>query len=187
MTLTGLWALSRLAGMKRVKWLATSFIGAFVAPFVVCGLLDIRINISPSLPIGLYGPTSAGAVQIVEFCPPEPYAGLAVHRGYRTAGSCPDRATPLLKPVAAREGDWVEVKQAGVVVNGRLLPNSAPSVADTAGRPLPVLRIDPTRVEPGRVWVLSSYSARSFDSRYFGPISLTSIRATLRPVLVWNR
>ena len=34
------------------------------------------------------------------------------------------------------------------------------------------------------VWVVSDYHPRSFDSRYFGPISKALIRHYLRPLLV---
>ena len=72
----------------------------------------------------------------------------------------------------------------GVSVNGVRLPNSAPRTRDTAGRPLTPWPFGTYRVEPGTIWVVSSYEARSFDSRYFGPIRNSQVLDHLRPLLV---
>jgi len=37
-------------------------------------------------------------------------------------------------------------------------------------------------VEPGTVWVASTYNAGSYDSRYMGPIPTSQIRRRLRPL-----
>jgi conjugative transfer signal peptidase TraF len=143
----------------------------------------IRVNASSSLPIGLYIKTSARKANLVEFCPPEPFASFSKGRGYRPGGSCPDAAAPLMKPVVAAEGDTVEVSARGVAVNGRLLPNSAPRTADSQNRPLRHWPFGKYRVAAGTVWVVSSFNQRSFDSRYFGPIPRVCIRSRLRPLL----
>ena len=145
--------------------------------------LGIRINISPSLPFGLYRVDTTGAANLAEFCPQAPFGDFANARGYRHAGSCPDGGSPLLKPIIAQAGDTVSVSPDGIRVNGRLLPNSAARGTDTAGRPLSPWRFGTYNVEAGKVWVLSSYHPRSFDSRYFGPIPETAIRERLRPLL----
>jgi conjugative transfer signal peptidase TraF len=144
----------------------------------------IRVNASPSLPVGLYIADLRPMASLVEFCPSQPYAALANSRGYRDAGRCPDGGTPLLKPVVAREGDEVIVSAQGVLVNGTRLPNSAPRTRDTAGRPLTPWPFGTYRVQPGAIWVVSSYEARSFDSRYFGPIRESQVLDHLRPLLV---
>src|SRR5262249_16073610 len=93
--------------------------------FQLCGWFGIRFNLSPSLPAGLYISTKAPA-RLIEFCPAEPYAALAIQRGYRDDGACPDGAMPLLKPIVAEAGDAVDVSVIGIAVNGSLLRNSAP-------------------------------------------------------------
>ena len=55
--------------------------------FDVAGL---RLNTSPSLPVGLYITTADPAAVLVEFCPAPPFAGLARDRRYRSAGNCKD-------------------------------------------------------------------------------------------------
>lgn len=180
----GPWDRFKSTDRRRAKQVGVTIGGVFVGAFVLCGVADIRINASPSLPIGLYMAIADAQATLVEFCPPEPYASLAIRRGYRTDGVCPDGATPLLKPIVARAGDLVEISEAGVHVNGRLLKGSAPRTLDTSGRPMPVWPLRVQRVRHGTVWVVSSYNPRSFDSRYFGPIAVRTIMARVRPVVV---
>ena len=65
-----------------------------------------------------------------------------------------------------------------VTVNGVALPNTAAMPA------LPGWPAGRYIVQPGEVWLFSSYSAGSFDSRYFGPVVLASVRGIARPVAV---
>jgi conjugative transfer signal peptidase TraF len=151
--------------------------------FATCGIVGLRINASPSLPIGLYITSSESLGDLIAFCPTEPFASFALSRGYRDAGACGDGGAPLLKPVVARTGDLVEVSVVGIAVNDHLLPNTAPLRVDTKGRPLTAWPRGRYVVEPDSVWVASSYSPRSFDSRYFGPIPISSIRDHVKPLL----
>jgi conjugative transfer signal peptidase TraF len=127
--------------------------------------------------------SSVSRSNLVVFCPAEPFAQLSVERGYRTRGNCPDGAEPLAKPIAARPGDIVELSATGTAVNGRLLPNTSPLATDTAGRPLSHWTFGRHVVARGTVWVASSYSSRSFDSRYFGPVKASQVREHVRPLL----
>lgn len=143
----------------------------------------IRVNASASLPIGLYRTTSDATARLVEFCPSEPYASLSAKRAYRGKGDCPDGAEPLMKPIVAVPGDLVQISSRGVAVNKRLLRNSAPLTLDTHNRPLQHWPFGTYRVFPGTAWVISSFNGRSFDSRYFGPISVSSVLFHMRPLI----
>ncbi len=88
-----------------------------------------------------------------------------------------------MKPIVAVSGDTVQISQQGVAVNGRLLPNSATRWFDTKNRPLTHLPFGKYPVDTGTVWVISSFNPRSFDSRYFGPVPIASIRFHLRPLV----
>jgi conjugative transfer signal peptidase TraF len=155
--------------------------------FQLWGNLGLRINTSPSLPVGLYMTTADASSPFVEFCPPEPYARLAITRGYRDVGNCPDGAAPLLKPVIAEAGDSVEVSPRGLAVNGRLIPNTAAVRADTEGRLLAAWPSGRYQVQDGMTWVASSYHPRSFDSRYFGPIATWRIRDHVRAIVTGGK
>jgi conjugative transfer signal peptidase TraF len=146
--------------------------------------LGIRINSSPSLPVGLYQVASGPDATLIEFCPAEPFASIANARGYRQPGNCPDGGSPLMKPVVARASDSVQLSERGVAVNGRAIQNSAPLLKDTAGRPLTPWPFGTYLVQPGTVWVVSDYQPRSFDSRYFGPVPEALIRNRLQPLFV---
>ena len=166
--------------------IAVFALAVVVIAFQICGWLGIRINTSPSLRLGFYIATSDATDALIEFCPTEPFASLALSRGYRDRGSCPDGGAPLLKPIIANQGDVVEFSGKGISVNGKLLPNTEPLAEDTRGRSLQPWPVGRYVVQPGLLWVASSYSKRSFDSRYFGPVSTASIREHLRPLLtVW--
>ena len=175
----GLWDRSRNASRAVLITLAVC-----VATFQAFRVLGIRMNTSPSLPVGLYINTQDPAANLVEFCPIEPFATLAIVRGYRDPGACPDGAAPLLKPIVARSGDVVEFSTAGISVDGVFLRNTAPLSKDTKGRPLVAWPFGRYVVAPETVWVASTYHPRSFDSRYLGPVATSTIRSHLRALLI---
>jgi conjugative transfer signal peptidase TraF len=180
MAVTGLFNKLRKA-RPAARPIALTVLIVMVGTFGICGLAGLRINGSPSLPVGLYLVTAHSDANLVEFCPAEPFAELALARGYRDAGSCPDGGAPLLKPVIARAGDVVQLSPAGIAVNGHLLQNTVPLEKDTKNRPLTPWPKGYYAVGPDSVWVASSYNGRSFDSRYFGPVPVRSIRNYVRP------
>ncbi len=182
MATSGLWGRLRNTSPRTVKLIGATALCTCVGAFLLMGMLGVRINTSPSLPLGLYVETSDQS-GLVEFCPAEPFGSFAAARGYRSKGSCADGASPLMKPVIARAGDLVATSSRGIAVNGALVRNTAPRRLDTSGRAMTPWPFGTFRVTPGTVWVASSYNARSFDSRYFGPIEVSSIRAQLRPLL----
>ncbi len=168
------------AAMRRV---AQIIFAVLIGAFQICGWVGLRVNASPSLPLGLYVVSHSATANLVEFCPAEPFARLAIARGYRDQGVCRDGAAPLIKPVVAKAGDVVDLSPRGISVNGALLPNTAPLELDTHRRPLNPWPPGRYVAVPGTVWVASSYDARSFDSRYFGPIHVSTIRSHIRPLV----
>lgn len=183
MTIRGLLARLREAGPQTTERIVVTVFAAFSGVFLMVGTLGVKINASPSLPIGLYIRSSDPNANLIEFCPAEPYASFAAARGYRSRGNCPDGASPLMKPIIARAGDVVGVSNRGISVNGRLIRNTSPKMADTQGRSMTPWPFGMYVTANAAVWVASSYNPRSFDSRYFGPIPTSSIRARLRPLL----
>jgi conjugative transfer signal peptidase TraF len=175
---------------RRFVFLMASAGGLWTAAVLAAYAAGLRINETPSLPVGLWQMQQPGAVErgrIVSFCPlDEAPFRLARERGYLSNGRCPGGFEPMLKPVAAIEGDAVEVMAEGVSVNGRLLPNTAPRETDSAGRAMPPARFGSFTVAPGEVWLASSFSALSFDSRYFGPVSIARIEGLAKPLWVWG-
>ena len=186
MRMTGLFTRIRQTRFSSVRRLALIALSVAIGTFQLCGLAGLRINTTQSLPMGFYITGTEPHANLIEFCPAEPFASLAIERDYRDPGNCPDGAAPLLKPVVAHAGDVVEVSRKGIAVNGSLLRNTAALKTDTKGRPLTAWKFGQYVVAPGTVWVASSYNPRSFDSRYFGPIPVSAIRDHLRPLLTFR-
>jgi conjugative transfer signal peptidase TraF len=133
---------------------------------------------------GVAGTAQRG--QIINFCPPPiPAFQDAKSRGYLHGGPCPGDFETLFKPVVAVAGDAVVFADDGMHVNGALVPNSKPVAVDGNGAAMPSLHQGAYAVREGEVWVVSSYTPWSFDSRYFGPIQTAAIRGQARPI--WTR
>jgi conjugative transfer signal peptidase TraF len=159
------------------------WLGSPLALLAAGWFAGLRLNLTGSLPVGLYLESRASPVRgaIVLACLPPEVAAFARERGYvPRGGNCPDGALPVGKVVLAIAGDTVAVTPTGLLVNGAPVPNSQPLEADRKGRPLPRLLMGTYVVSPGELWVLSSYSRLSFDSRYFGAIQASQVRARLR-------
>ena len=140
------------------------------------------INRTHSLPVGLYYwrdvPIKKGSIVLFKPDDSTPLEQLGIERGYEA------RELPLLKRVVALAGDVVSVSSSGVSVNGRLLPNSAPLFHDEAGRPLAMAQLDHFRLRPDQAFLMG-VTPTSWDSRYFGPVSLSGCSGSLVPVLTW--
>lgn len=81
--------------------------------------------------------------------------------------------------MVAVAGDTVTVAPgAPLIVNGKAVPDSAPEAGMPAWTP------GTYTVQPGELWVISSYSGGSFDSRYFGPVAVKNLRGLAAPILV---
>jgi conjugative transfer signal peptidase TraF len=159
----------------------TGLVGLGASAFLARAF-GVRVNLTPSLPIGLYARDDRGA--LVEFCPPAAAAEISAIRGYRGLGVCPDRHAPLLKPVVGHEGDVIDVDSAGLRVNGLVLPNTQAYPKDHRGRSLTAYPPGRYTVAPGMLWVASTWNDGSFDSRYFGPIAVATVRSRLSPLWV---
>ena len=163
----------------------------FPAALVTMGL---RYNDTPSAPLGWYWrrpvPVSGPALgDFVAVCPPAwvtPLRFPFYERG-RGEDRCPGGGEPLVKRIVAIPGDTVVETIAGVEVDGRRLPLSAPMAASpVTGIHLPWATGRWTLAR-GEYWLYGPGAARgwarySFDSRYFGPVSRAAIRGVLRPL-----
>jgi conjugative transfer signal peptidase TraF len=166
---------------RAIVW-ASLLASPFFLGLITGWVFGVRVNLTPSLPRGFYIISNSLSANLVEFCPQRTAASISLSRQYRTAGACPDGGAPLLKPAVAFPGDQVQVSADGIRVNGQLLPNSTGRFRDHFQRPLDPWPYGIYNVEPGTVWVISSFNSYSFDSRYYGAIPESSIRHHLRPL-----
>jgi len=163
---------------------------ALFAALVFCAhAVGLRINESPSLPVGVWRISplrhEVRRDDVVSFCPPDTWVfSEARLRGYLGSGVCEGGYEPLLKPIAAIEGDRVTRTEQGIRINGRLIANSKCLDHDGSSRPLPGAEANDVIVAKDEVWVISSYNPLSFDSRYFGPVPVSTIEGLARPLFV---
>ncbi|WP_372360692.1 S26 family signal peptidase [Xanthomonas sp. NCPPB 1325] len=152
---------------------------SFVSP-----LPRLTYNPSDSVAVGWYRvdpldyragslprPMSVDSIVLVPL--PAKAAVLAAQRGY-----LPTRV-PLLKRIGAVAPQ--EVCIAGGIVRIDGVPSAAVLRADRLGRPLPSLQLC-RRLEPGELFLLSVTNPSSFDSRYFGPVSASTVIGVAHPV-----
>ena len=177
------------ASAGRIAFRAWLGIGLFTALVLCAHALSLRINESPSLPVGVWRLSplrdEVRRDDVVSFCPPDTWVFReAWLRGYLGRGLCEGGYEPLLKPIAAIEGDRVTRTEQGIRINGRLIANSKRLDHDGSGQTLPSPGANNIIVAKGEVWVISSYNPLSFDSRYFGPVPVSKIEGLASPVFV---
>lgn len=135
-------------------------------------------NASASVPVGLYRVEPADRIAVTDLAivmPLEPLAGFLDARGYLPRG------VPLLKRVLALAGQTVCREGFDIIAYGWRY--GAARERDSRGRPLPVWQ--GCRVVPSDAAFLMNWDAPdSFDSRYFGPLPLSSIVG--RAVPIWT-
>jgi len=137
------------------------------------------LNLSPSVPLGLYrivSPTNLAVGDLVVFDPPEGAHPYLYGRHWLPQG------WPLIKYVGALAGETFSIEGASFCINNKYI--GMVHDRDDEGRTLPKTTGTHT-VEPGMFLPVSPYS-RSFDGRYFGTVPVNSIKGKASPLwLYW--
>jgi len=154
--------------MRKQMITAGIILAGFAAVMAAGAALTTRFAYAstPSISVGWYAVEalhSARRGDVVRFCPPLGLPHLRVG-----VTPCASGYTPLIKRVAAAEGDHVRVTDYGVYVNGSRLKGSMPLHVGRGGFALPQWRGEIT-LTANELWVYG-YHPQSFDSRYFGPV-----------------
>jgi conjugative transfer signal peptidase TraF len=159
---------------RRVRGRRSSLVLGVLVLTAVVSTRWVRLNLSPSLPVGLYRLTAVPA---------------EVTRGTLVVLPVPTRVLhvwsswiPLLKPVAGVPGDVVCAQEGRVAVNGS---DYGPIYLESHDRPLPYLETGCRPVPAGMVF-LASQAPKSLDGRYFGMIPVERLTATATPLLLWR-
>jgi conjugative transfer signal peptidase TraF len=151
--------------------------GAVNAPLV--------INVSSSVPRGVYLKKKGGNLErgnLVLVCPSNGavWRLVAQSRSVVKGSGCGGTLAPLIKEIAAVEGDTVTVTTAGVVLNGTLRTGTALLSFSSRGKPLP--QASSQKIPRGELFLLGS-SPESLDSRYFGTIPIRDVQGVLTRIL----
>jgi conjugative transfer signal peptidase TraF len=166
------------------RWLWAALLGvALLGAGVLAGF---RVNVTRSYPLGLYrvvgGASAAERGSVVIVCLPPEWARFALRRGILGPGHCQGGSYGLGKRVLAMGGDVVELRRDGLTVNGVPVPYGTPLKRDSRGQPMPHYAWGRYALRQGEVWLYSPYHVAAFDSRYFGPVTVTRIQAVIQPV-----
>lgn len=145
----------------------------------------LAFNHTSSMPRGFYwrSPVPVDGLRrgdLVIACAPTTFARFGRASGFLDVGPC-DGVTTLLKRVVGIAGDRVHLDAHGVTVNGTFVPGSRPVALDNNGRSVPHVAYGNYVLAANDVWLLSP-RAKSFDSRYFGPVS--TVLSIAQPLLV---
>jgi conjugative transfer signal peptidase TraF len=136
----------------------------------------IVYNASASAPLGFYHVLPIGALHrgdLVLVRTPTAARRLAAERGYLPA------TVPLVKRIAARDGDTVCAINHAVTINGRHVADQL--AADRMGRKLPRWTGCQT-LRTGEIFLLMADVPDSFDGRYFGPVPVRAVIGRLVPL-----
>ena len=141
---------------------------------------DIRFiwNASASVPVGLYRIVPGNHIDVTDLAivmPPAELAAFLDERRYLPRG------LPLIKRVLALSGTTVCRRGSAIIAYDGIYGQAL--ARDTRGRPLPDWQGCRT-LHDGEAFFMNWDSSDSFDSRYFGPLPITTIIG--RAIPVWT-
>lgn len=150
--------------------------------------LGLTYNHTPSVPAGIWiaaeiAPKAPGIGTVVRTCLDPLHQAEYRERGFLRWGLECDGSEALLKPVGALAGALYSVSEKGITLNGKLIPDTAPLKQGGDGQPL--RWAGGGIVPPGHVFLVSQWPT-SLDSRYFGPVAIARIQASMRPLWTWQ-
>lgn len=150
-------------------------------------IFQLHINTSTSMPLGIYRTVSQPIVSnsLVAVCLPFSLAQFGKQRGYLGSGSCLGNTQPVLKKIVAVAGDEVDVTKQGVVINNKLLPHSKALSFDDRLRPLASQVNTHKKLTAKEIWLYGTTSNKSWDSRYYGAVECSQVRAVVIPMWIW--
>jgi conjugative transfer signal peptidase TraF len=173
--------------MRKLSAIMSAIFLVFIFGILAIHQLGYRVNISDSIPRGLYRIASSSNFknQYVIFCPDGRSTFKdANQRGYIASGHCSSGLGYLMKKVVAIAGDVISVTDKGVIVNSVLLPYSKPLLNDGVGKPLHQWRTNNYQLKQDEILTMTDQDKWSFDGRYYGLIKARQIIGVLTPVWV---
>lgn len=158
-------------------------LGAMVFGVKYFGLI---INITPSMPIGLYVKKDSDTIKrqdVVAICLAEPYKSLGLRLNYLIRGKACENSAPLIKQIIAVPKDDVRLADDYIAVNHHIYAYKTQYV-DSLNRKLDVYPRG-IYLNTSYYWVIGTNDDKSWDSRYWGPIKEQQILSILKPILTF--
>ena len=155
------------------------------AAIILFFALRVVINVTPSMPEGIYFKSSASFTRenIVLVCLDEVFQHLGISQRYLLRGHyiC-SQTRPLIKHIIAIPGDHVVLSDQAITVNGHdyLYPTF---YQDARQRRLNVYPRGDYQ-QTSAYWLLGE-AVNSWDSRYWGPVDRRAIKNRLIPLVTW--
>lgn len=165
------------------KWLIFSLITLFLV-MLVSYFLGVRINTTPSIPVGIYKiiDKRPSKGDIVSFCPPNtPLFQEIKLRGWINKGFCDGELGTMMKIIVAESGDTISIDPSGVFINGERYPYSK----QVPNLNLPVMKLHNRSLIDGEILTMTDNNPLSFDGRYYGILNKSDIGNVLKPILTW--
>ncbi|HAU1321515.1 TPA: conjugative transfer signal peptidase TraF [Legionella pneumophila] len=176
--------------MKKLSAIISTLLISLIVVGALFHAMGFRINLTESIPIGLYRITSEASIKntYVIFCPDNRESfRLARDRGYIDHSLYCDGYGYLMKKVVAVSGDILSVTNKGVFVNQILTPYSKPKLQDGMKRSLPQWQVMDYQLQNDEVMTMTSQSEWSFDGRYYGLVHTGQIKGMITPIWVINK
>lgn len=175
--------------MKKLSVITAVFLISLIAASFFLVAMGFRVNLTESIPIGLYRITSPHAVKnaYVIFCPDNRESfKLGINRGYIDHGLYCGGYGYLMKKVVAVSGDILSVTPDGVFVNQMRIRYSKPKLKDGMRRILPQWQVSNYRLKDNELMTMTNQSEWSFDGRYYGLVHTGQIKGIITPIWVIN-
>ena len=165
----------------RDKWLFMLLILLLLFPIGVrLGIVEspLYVNITPSAPMGIY--IKSWSQELT----PQAYVLVnenhRLDRFYTHTQTQPPRF--LLKHIAGMPNDTMEVTATSVIIRGDIYPTLAYS-----SKGVPLMHLPEGRyVLQNDEYFVANHPNRSYDSRYFGPVSRNEIQAVVTPLWIFG-
>lgn len=171
-------------GARSARWPLALLAGSLMAlgwTAIAASSPRLIYNASDSVPVGWYRISPANTLApgdlVLVHLPPE-VKSLAAQRGYLPAN------VPLLKAVAATAPQRVCVQGSQVRIDGVVVARRMRW--DRQGRALPTWQAC-RRLVSDELFLLSGNNPASFDSRYFGPVSVDAVIGRAQPLWLESR
>jgi len=158
-------------------------LAALCVPAMMTMPISIVYNPSDSVPRGWYRVSGVdhaeslhiGSIVLAKI--PADAAAFAAQRGYLPAG------VPILKRIGAVAPQWVCVREQVVRIDGAAI--ATVRAVDGKQRSLPVWS-QCKALADHELFLLSDTNPASFDSRYFGPITVSGVIGVASPLWIWS-